>query len=154
MQKDICEFVISIRFASFEVFGAFDPPTVHNIPAHALEAPVEEDAHGREPAEPAWGEVTGDNQLAVITRDNHEGRAETKSPSLAAALLWGQLHHQEDLDQKEWHCEEPIHVSEYAVEAAPPTAPPLAQHILSDPCEKIPLAARILNYQNTDGVFG
>merc|ERR1712039_381758 len=77
---------------------------------------VEEEAHGQEPAEPTWGEVTGDNQLTVITRDIHEGRAETKSPGLAAVLLWGQLHHQQDFDQKEWHCEEPIHVSVCIVE--------------------------------------
>ena len=43
----------------------------------------------------------GFDQLAVISKDDHEGRAETESPSLAAVLLQRQLHDQEDFTQQE-----------------------------------------------------
>merc|ERR1740117_2294323 len=77
---------------------------------------VQEEDHGNEPAHPTRGQVTGDNKLAIVAGGDHEGRANAKVPSLAAECCIVDLHHQKDLDQEQWHGQEPIHVTVGIVE--------------------------------------
>merc|ERR1711865_559162 len=77
---------------------------------------VQEEDHGQEPAHPTRGQVTGDNKLAVIARRDHQGRTDSKVPSLAAEGCIVEFHHEEDLNQEQGHCQEPIHVTVGIVE--------------------------------------
>merc|ERR1719197_1987033 len=43
---------------------------------------VQEEHHGQEPAHPTWGEISSDNELAVVARGNHESRTYAEGPSL------------------------------------------------------------------------
>merc|ERR1719235_2926532 len=71
---------------------------------------IQEEAHGNEPADPARSEVTCDNQLTVVAADDHEGRASTEGLRLCGEFLIRELHDKENLNQEQWHSEEPVHV--------------------------------------------
>merc|ERR1719502_1422984 len=77
---------------------------------------VQEEGHGDEPAHPARSQVTSHDQLTIVARDNHQGGAQAQAPSLGAELRSWQLHHQQDLDQEQRHCQEPVHASVGIVE--------------------------------------
>merc|ERR1711976_1155710 len=77
---------------------------------------VEEEAHGQKPAKPARSEVTGDNQLTVVARDDHESRANSKYPRLATVFLRSQIHHQENLNEQKRHSQQPVHVTVRIIE--------------------------------------
>ena len=72
--------------------------------------------HGYEPAEPAWGEVNGDHQVAVVDKDNHQSRAKAKGPSLAAEFRITEIHQQEDFDRKQKRYHTPVHVTACIIE--------------------------------------
>jgi len=55
-------------------------------------------------------EITSDNQLAVVARHNHQGGNVAHEPSLGAVLIRGEVHDQKDLEQQQWHGQEPVHV--------------------------------------------
>merc|ERR1712083_251449 len=77
---------------------------------------VQEESHGGKPAHPSWGQVTCDNELSVVSRHDHKSRTEAQRPCSRAEITSIQLHDQKNLDQKQWHREQPIHVAVRIVE--------------------------------------
>merc|ERR1712187_614550 len=57
---------------------------------------VQEESHGQEPARPARSEVTSNTELTIVSRHDHECRANTKIASLRVVGVFIMLHHQED----------------------------------------------------------
>merc|ERR1719398_66641 len=82
--------------------GKANQELVHNI---------EEEAHRDGPANPARCEVTCHNQLTIVAADNHKSRAEAKCLCLCGEDIIRELHDEENLDQKQWHSQEPVHVT-------------------------------------------
>merc|ERR1719464_1355229 len=72
---------------------------------------IQKENHGNEPAQPPRSEVTSNYKFAIVSGDDHESRAQPKGPSLLAVFLFRELHDQEDLNQQQRYCEEPIHIS-------------------------------------------
>merc|ERR1719399_955907 len=72
---------------------------------------VEEEAHGDGPANPTRCEVASHNQLTVVAADDHESRAEAKCLCLCREDIIRKLHDKKNLNQEQWHSQEPVHVT-------------------------------------------
>merc|ERR1719201_2905451 len=77
---------------------------------------IEEEAHRDGPANPAWCEVTGDDQLTIVSADDHQGRTQAKCLCLCREDIVRELHDEKNLNQEEWHSQEPVHVTVGIVE--------------------------------------
>merc|ERR1712176_752675 len=75
---------------------------------------VAEWEHRQSPVGPAGGSITG--ALAWVAVEDHEAGEDAEAQALLLGLLWGQLHHEHDLDQEEGHGEQPVHVAVGIVE--------------------------------------